>query len=196
MPLTSRFEQALAYACVVHAGQLRKGTQVPYISHLLAVTALALEFGATEDEAIAALLHDAVEDAGGQGRLEDIRLRFGENVANIVEGCTDADEIPKPPWQARKEAYIAHIKGASPSVLLVSACDKLHNMRCLVLDLREHGEATWEKFKGGKQGSLWYYDSLLKEFDGRGASLPPRLVHELTRTMAALHELAGRSPPN
>ena len=119
----SRFGEALAYAETAHSGQMRKRTSVPYIAHLLGVTALALEHGANEDEAIAALLHDTVEDCGGLERLRDVRERFGPNVAEIVMGCTDATEIPKPPWKQRKEAYVHDLAAAPPSVLLVSACD-------------------------------------------------------------------------
>ena len=164
MILSPRFEQALIYACVVHSGQDRKGTDVPYISHLLFVAGLALENGANEDEAIAALLHDAVEDAGGKARARDIRCRFGDAVADIVEGCTDADEVPKPPWRERKEAYIAHLSEASPSVLLVSCCDKVHNARSIVTDLSEIGEQLWERFNGGREGTLWYYQALAIAF--------------------------------
>src|SRR5436305_12442613 len=119
MNLSTKFEQALQYAVVIHAGQLRKGTDIPYMAHLLGVASIALEYGATEDEAIAALLHDAGEDAGGTGRIEDIRTRFGDKVARIVEGCTDAVTVPKPPWRERKEKYIAHPKSADASTILV-----------------------------------------------------------------------------
>ncbi len=140
MNLSPRFESALSYAAVIHAHQQRKGTGIPYLAHLLAVTSIALEHGATEDEAIAALLHDAGEDAGGRGRIEDIRQRFGDAVADIVQGCTDTEVTPKPPWRKRKEDYIAHLADASPSTLLVSAADKLHNARAILSDLRVHGE--------------------------------------------------------
>src|SRR5579872_1614267 len=146
--LTARFDEAMVYAAKAHAGQTRKASSVPYISHPLAVAALALENGASEDEAIAALLHDVVEDCGGLERLRDVRDRFGDEVAEIVMGCTDATEIPKPPWKGRKEAYLRHLEEAPPSVLLVSACDKLHNVRSLVADLRESGEAVWKRFNG------------------------------------------------
>src|SRR3974390_3192265 len=125
MNLSPRFELALQYAAVIHAGQVRKGSGVPYIAHLLGVASIALEYEANEDEAIGALLHDAAEDAGGRGRLEDIRLRVGERVAEIVEGCTDTFETPKPVWRKRKEDYVAHIPKASAAVRLVSAADKL-----------------------------------------------------------------------
>jgi (p)ppGpp synthase/HD superfamily hydrolase len=189
----SRFAQALVYADAAHAGQVRKGTSVPYISHLLAVAALTLEHGATEDEAIAALLHDTVEDSGGLDRLRDVRERFGPNVAEIVMGCTDSTEIPKPPWRERKQAYLRNLPTEPASVLLVSACDKLHNARSLVLTLRQHGEATWQRFNGGKEGTLWYYRALLDIFSRTG--VPPSLVSDLREAVQKVHELAGATVP-
>jgi (p)ppGpp synthase/HD superfamily hydrolase len=191
MPLSPRFEQALTYAAQVHSGQTRKGSDVPFIAHLLAVASLALEYGADEDQAIAALLHDAAEDAGGERRLADIRARFGSKVADIVDGCTDTYETPKPPWRKRKEAYIAHIAHAPPGALLVSCCDKLHNTRAIVADLRQHGPATWTKFKGGRDGSLWYYRTLAEIFSK--SDLPSGLVDELRRTVETMQSLAAKS---
>ena len=188
MTLSPRFEQALLYACVIHAGQVRKGTEVPYLSHLLSVAGLALEYGADEDEAIAALLHDAVEDAGGKSRAADVRQRFGDRVADIVAGCTDADTHPKPPWQARKEAYITGLEHAGPSARFVSCCDKLHNARNIVSDLRQYGERVWQKFAGGKDGSIWYYTTLCAEY--RRLKVRTPLVEELERTLQTLEELA------
>jgi (p)ppGpp synthase/HD superfamily hydrolase len=189
MILSPRFEQALTYAAVIHSGQTRKGSKVPYIAHLLAVASLALEYGANEDEAIAALLHDAAEDAGGEGRLADIRARFGSAVADIVDGCTDTYETPKPPWRKRKEAYIAHLAHASHGALLVSCSDKLHNARSIVADLREHGPTTWAKFKGGRDGSLWYYRTMVEVFNK--TDLPQGLVEELRLTVETIEKLAG-----
>jgi (p)ppGpp synthase/HD superfamily hydrolase len=186
--LGPRFEQALVYAATLHAGQVRKSTPIPYVSHVLAVTAIALEHGANEDEAIAALLHDAVEDCGGKPRLADIRHRFGGTVADIVAGCTDADVTPKPPWEERKRQYIEHVKTASPSVLLVSCSDKVHNARSIVADLRA-GVDVFALFKGGKDGTLWYYRSLLEVFQQR--EVPPRLVAELARSVSEMQSLAG-----
>ena len=188
MSLSHRFEQALVYASIVHAGHVRKGTTIPYVSHLLAVAALVLEHGGDEDEAIAALLHDAVEDAGGQPRLADIRQRFGERVAEIVLGCTDTDVCPKPPWKARKEAYIAHLEQVSPSARLVSCCDKLHNTRCIVADLRMLGDAVWQRFTGRRDGSLWYYTALLAEYQRLDVSKP--LVDELARTVEVMQAMS------
>ena len=159
--LSSDFCEALNYAVQMHLRQFRKGTPIPYVSHLLAVASLVLEYGGTEEEAIAALLHDAVEDQGGRQVLDRIRRRFGETVAEIVEGCTDAETIPKPPWRERKEAYIRHIASASQSVCLVCAADKLHNARAILRDYRELGEGLWSRFNGGREGTLWYYRTLL-----------------------------------
>ena len=191
MKLTPRFEHALNYACIVHAGHLRKGTSIPYVAHLLSVASLALEYGADEDTAIAALLHDAVEDAGGQGRAEDIRVRFGDCVAEIVLGCTDTDVTPKPPWQQRKEEYIRHLADASPETLLVSCCDKLHNSRSIVSDLRNIGDDLWSRFKGGKDGTLWYYRTLVEAF--RKHNAPVGVVDELDRVVSLMEEMAQKN---
>jgi (p)ppGpp synthase/HD superfamily hydrolase len=185
---SDRFHEAVNYAVRLHANQLRKATEIPYVSHLFGVAGLAMEYGATEDEAIAALLHDAVEDQGGKPTLENIRSRFGENVASIVEGCTDTDKQPKPPWRERKEAYIEHARHANPSVCIVSACDKLHNTRCILSDVRFEGDAAFRKFTGGKEGTLWYYRSMVDAFRGK---LPRRLADELERAVSALERLSG-----
>ena len=188
MMMSPRFEQALTYAAVLHSGQMRKGTGIPYIAHLLAVASIALEHGATEDEAIAALLHDSVEDAGGRSRAADVRARFGDAVADIVEGCTDADTHPKPPWEERKKKYIEHVREATPSVLLVSAADKLHNARSTLADVRQLGDALFDRFNGKKAGTLWYYREMVKAFEARGRSA---LTDELRRTVRELHQLSG-----
>ena len=188
MHLSPRFDQALHYAVFIHAGQLRKGTEIPYLSHLLGVASIALEYRATEDETIGALLHDAGEDAGGRGRIEDIRQRFGNQVADIVDGCTDAYVLPKPPWRKRKEDYIAHITTASASVRLVSAADKLHNARAILRDYRVHGEKLWPRFSGGKDGTLWYYRSLVAAFT---AAENNDLIEELKRVVTEIETLTG-----
>jgi len=188
MTLSPRFEQTLVYACLLHAGQVRKGTAIPYVAHLLSVAGLALEFGADEDEAIAALLHDVVEDAGGKSRAVDLRQRFGDRVAKIVAGCTDTDLEPKPPWRDRKVAYIRGLESACASARFVSCCDKLHNARSIVSDLRQHGEAVWLKFTGGKEGSWWYYSTLAREY--RRLDVCPPLVEELERTLDLFRELS------
>jgi GTP pyrophosphokinase len=185
--LTERFAAALAYAADLHRHQVRKGSGVPYVAHLLGVASLALEHGADEDEAIAALLHDAVEDQGGAETREAIRARFGEAVAAIVDGCTDTDEVPKPSWRARKEAYIERQRRASPPVRLVSTCDKLHNARSIVADYRTLGEALWARFQGGKEGTLWYYRTLADVYASFGVT---PLVAELERTVVLLEALA------
>jgi (p)ppGpp synthase/HD superfamily hydrolase len=146
-----KFGEALCYAARVHRHQRRKGTQVPYVTHLLAVAAIVGENGGTEDEVVAALLHDAPEDQGGEARLEDIRKRFGEEVAGIVAGNTDTFEDPKPPWRQRKESYVARIAHEPESVRLVSAADKLHNARSILADLRSSGDELWQRFNGGKR---------------------------------------------
>jgi (p)ppGpp synthase/HD superfamily hydrolase len=184
-----RFDQALVYAHQLHARQTRKGTTIPYIGHLLAVTSIVIENGGSEDEAIAALLHDAIEDAGGDPIRTAIRERFGENVLEIVEGLTDTDQTPKPPWRARKEAYIAHLGEASSSVLLVSLADKIHNANSILHDLRNEGNSVWSRFTGGKDGSLWYYRTLVKEFRARGQFTA--LVNELDRVVGEMEQLTS-----
>ena len=186
MAFTHRFEDALVMAHQLHTKQKRKGTSIPYVGHLLAVASIVIENGGTEDEAIAALLHDAIEDQGGDRIRRVIRERFGENVLAIVEGCTDTDETPKPPWRKRKEDYIAHVRHASPSVRLVSMADKLHNARSILQDHRTHGEAVWRRFNGGQDGSLWYYRSLVNVFRESGSS---PLLEELDRVVSTLESL-------
>lgn len=187
MTLSARFEEALVFAVRLHAEQTRKGTTVPYSAHLLAVTSLALEYGADEDEAIAALLHDAVEDQGGAAILDEIRRRFGNAVAEIVAGCTDAWTTPRLPWRERKETYLAHLAEARASVRLVSAADKLHNARTILSDYRVFGEALWDRFNGGKDGTLWFYREFIKTLRTTG---PLPLVEELDRVVSELERLA------
>lgn len=186
--LTSRFEEALQYAARLHGRQVRKGTPVPYVSHLLAVTAIVLEDGGSEDEAIAALLHDAIEDQGGDPTRQEIRRRFGEKVTAIVDACTDAEVVPKPPWLERKKQYLEHLHAAAPEVIRVSAADKLHNARAILADFRRHGNAVWSRFKGGREGTLWYYRRLVDVFREAG---PSSIVEELGRVVSELERLAG-----
>jgi (p)ppGpp synthase/HD superfamily hydrolase len=186
--MSDRFEKALSYATIIHAGQLRKATNIPYIAHLLGVASIALEYGADEDETIAALLHDAGEDAGGRGRIADIRLRFGDKVARIVEGCTDTVTIPKPPWQERKEQYIAHLKSADASTILVSAADKLHNARAILRDVRRDGDKAFDRFNGKKTGTLWYYEALTAAFRERDESKSD-LIDELDRVVTEIKKI-------
>jgi len=185
--LTSRFESALGYAAQLHNWQLRKGTNIPYVAHLLAVTAIVLENGGDEEMAIAALLHDAVEDQGGVKTLEEIRRRYGERVAKLVESCTDSMTTPKPPWQARKQAYLDHLRQAPADARLISLADKLHNARSILFDLRQNGDAVWKRFNGGKSGSLWYYHSLVQVFKELEHSA---LVDEFERVVNEIHALA------
>jgi len=190
MILSPLFEEAMRFALTAHKGHLRKGTQVPYASHLLAVASIVLDYGGDEDEAIAALLHDSVEDCGVEP--EEIRRRFGDKAGNIVVACSDSlekDPTKKANYQLRKEAYLRHMKTAPPAVLLVSAADKLHNSRSIVKDFLEVGHAVWARFKGDKDGTLWYYASLVEILTKRGEHRT--LVDELARTVAELQRLAA-----
>jgi (p)ppGpp synthase/HD superfamily hydrolase len=197
MAYTRAFEEALLFASERHRHQTRKGIPVPYIHHLLAVTALVGEHGGTETEVIAALLHDAPEDQGGHACLQEIITRFGPEVGQIVEGCTDTFEMPKPPWKPRKEAYLAHLSHADTSTLLVSAADKLHNARSLESDVRSEGNATLARFHGGKDGTLWYYRELRRILSARVAAIDHpglhRLVDELTRAIDRFEQAVARN---
>jgi len=183
--LSKRFDEAFLFAHEAHRSQRRKKTDRPYISHLMGVASLVLQYGGNEEQAIAALLHDVVEDCGGAPRLVEIREKFGERVARIVDGCTDSDAIPKPPWRERKERYIERVSSEEEDVLLVSAADKLYNMREILMDLREFGPSVWERFQGRRDGSLWYYHGLIEAVRGRA---PRALVSELDRTVAELEQ--------
>jgi GTP pyrophosphokinase len=182
-----RLVEATAFAMNIHADQVRKGSDTPYISHLLGVASLVLEFGGDEDQAIAGLLHDAIEDQGAE--QEPIILeQFGVRVAAIVRGCTDADTLPKPPWRARKEAYIKHLETAGPDIWLVSAADKLYNARAIVTDLRAIGDAMFTRFTGGKEGTLWYYRNLTEVFL---RVAPGSLSDELSAAVGEMERLAN-----
>lgn len=185
--LTSRFSEALVYAAELHQLQVRKGTNTPYLAHLLAVAALVLEDGGDEDQAIAALLHDAVEDQGGLPTLEQIRFRFGEAVTGIVDACSDTYLTPKPPWRERKERYLNHLKSADAGVLRVSLADKLHNARAILRDLRLQGADVWLRFNGGRSGTLWYYRSLVEIFSQ--VFLSP-MVEDLKQVVEEIEALA------
>jgi (p)ppGpp synthase/HD superfamily hydrolase len=184
-PLGERFQAALVLAAELHRAQLRKQTQIPYVSHLLAVCALVIEDGGDEDEAIAALLHDAVEDQGGAPTLAHIRDRFGDRVAAIVDGCSDTDQTPKPPWRLRKEAYLAHLAdpSTSASVLRVSAADKLHNARSVLAERHVVGDLVWDRFNAGREEQLWYYRALVEVLRTR---YPGRLTDELADVVQRL----------
>ena len=187
---TARFEKALVYATRLHNGQSRKSTPIPYIAHLLAVTAMVIEWGGDEEIAIAALLHDAVEDQGGLSTLEEIRGLFGDRVARIVEACSDSYEIPKPPWRERKEKYIHRLRGEGHEVLLVSLADKLHNARSILRDLRSMGPSALDRFRGGRDGTLWYYHTLVIVFKEAENSIN---VEEFALVVDEIERLAGKS---
>jgi len=184
--LGPRFEEALALAARLHATQRKKGTEIPYVAHLLAVTSLVLEDGGDENQAIAALLHDSIEDQGLSP--DEIEKRFGKSVRDIVVACTDAFERPKPPWRARKEAYLAHLAEAPPEVLRVSTADKVHNARQILADYRGLGEGLWKRFNGKRDGTLWYYRALADTLLER---LPGPLTQELARVVDEIERLAG-----
>ena len=184
--LGPRLQRAFHYAAEKHAGQTRKQSAVPYLSHLMAVASLVLEAGGDEDMAIAALLHDVVEDCGGMPRLREVRKKFGLRVAKIVEGCTDSFGEPKAEWVDRKQGYLREVKHADRETRLVSASDKLHNVRTILADYRQQGEAIWTRFSGKKEGTLWYYRALSDEYRRRN---PNRSSRELEIAVAEL-ELA------
>jgi HD domain len=190
-PNGSRVAQALATAERLHGAQKRKGTDIPYVSHLMAVAGLVVEGGGDEDATVAALLHDAVEDAGGPPTLETIRTQFGDHVAAIVAACSDTDEDPKPPWRERKAAYLHHLRNDDlpDGALLVSLADKLHNARAIVADLREHGDALWSRFnERDPSAQLWYYRWLADVFRDRR---PGPLATELARTVEEMTRIAA-----
>ena len=183
--LTGQFSKALAYAEMKHHNQVRKGGDIPYIGHLLTVAGLVINDGGSEAQAIAALLHDAVEDQGGAPTLEEIRSNFGGDVARIVDECSDTVEEPKPPWTERKRAYIKHLAGVGEDTLLVSVADKLDNARSMLRDYHTHGPALWERFnRKNPQDHLWYFIELLKAFRARG--LTSWMVDELDRVVTEL----------
>jgi GTP pyrophosphokinase len=189
MPIVGkRFRDALVWAAELHEDQNRKGGSIPYVAHLLGVAAIVLEHGGDEDEAIAALLHDALEDQRHKMSPGEIRARFGETVEGIVEACTDGDpdeQRDKDPvkWKVRKEKYIAEIPHKPAGAILVSMADKLHNARAILEDYRVMGDALWPRFTAGKDGTLWYYRALLDAYGARGKN---RLWTELERTVAAI----------
>jgi GTP pyrophosphokinase len=203
--LGPRFSEALVFAADIHRQQLRKGTQIPYVAHVIGVASIVLEYGADENEAIGALLHDAIEDAPaalGADKANVVRgwikLKFGDGVLEIVEGCTDTDEDPKPPWRARKERYVDRIAHEPASVLLVSMSDKLHNASALVRDYRVARETLWDRFnpEAGRDGTLGYYRGLVTAYNSRINAVQEgrlgALVEELDREVTALENLVGK----
>ena len=194
MILSERFDVALVFACQWHRKQMRKGKEVPYISHLLGVAAIVLEFDGNEDQAIAALLHDAIEDQGGIETGRAIRAKFGDRVADIVEGCTDSFSEPRPPWRERKEYYLAHLKDVGPATLLVSAADKLYNVSTILKDYHTQQDRVWDWFTAGKHEVLWYYRSLVEAFRAHPEH-PELLVNELDRVVTDLESLVQKPSP-
>jgi (p)ppGpp synthase/HD superfamily hydrolase len=186
--LSNRFDDAFRYAHELHASQTRKGTDVPYLGHLMGVASIVLDDGGDEDEAIAGLLHDAAEDHGGRTRLEEIRARFGDPVARIVEDCTDSWETPKRPWAERKRDYVAHAARLPPSSLRVSAADKVHNAYAILRDLRNVGEEVWTRFKAPPDDIMTYYEGLVRAFRTAGGG---RLVEELDRIVRGIRREMG-----
>ena len=191
--LGPRLQKAFRYAAEKHAGQTRKQTAVPYLSHLMAVTSLVLEGGGNEDIAIAALLHDVVEDCGGMPRLREVHKMFGTRVSKIVEGCTDSFSDPKLPWIVRKKEYLERLKHEDAETRLVSASDKLHNVRTVIAGYRQDGESIWKRFSGGRDGTLWYYRALSDEFQQRKAN---RITRELAIAVRELEKTVGAKPRN
>lgn len=183
--LTDKFASALIYATRLHANQTRKISGVPYVAHLLSVAALVLEAGGNEEEAIAGLLHDAVEDQGGQSTREEIYQLFGETVVAIIDGCTESDVDPKPPWEERKKKYLQNLRHASPSVRRVSLADKLHNARSLLADYRQYGSSIWSQFKAGKDRTLWFYQQLQQIYIETGSDF---LTEEFSRVIQELNQ--------
>lgn len=182
--------RAFQFAAKHHSGQTRKASAIPYITHLMGVASLVLEAGGDEDLAIAALLHDVVEDCGGAPMLKEVRRSFGKRVAEIVDGCTDAYESPKPPWRERKESYIRRLKKEGSDTRLVSAADKLNNIRSIIADYRSEGESVWSRFNRGREGTLWYYRTLRDEFLRHP---PNRVTRELDLAVKELESLTRNS---
>jgi (p)ppGpp synthase/HD superfamily hydrolase len=188
--LTRKFDDAMAYAADKHRKQTRKGGDIPYLGHLLSVAGYVIEADGTETEAIAALLHDTAEDQGGQETLDEIRRKFGDEVARIVEECSDTVVTPKPPWRERKQRYVDHLSEASDSALLVSVADKLHNAHAILRDFRAHGDELWHRFNvKDPQQHLWYYKSLLEVYRKRIHSW---LVDELSGVIDELEYAVGQ----
>lgn len=183
----TKFEQALVFANRAHAGQKRKYSGAPYIAHILGVTALVLEDGGSEDEAIAAALHDTAEDQGGEARIDEIRQMFGDKISEIVRECSDTLESPKPPWKKRKVNHLKRLQTAMPETIRVMLADKVYNARNLLHGLQDQGDRVWKSFKGGRDGTLWYFREMLAIFRERHSGY---LVNELERLVAAIEKIA------
>ena len=186
--LTGQFSKALVYAELKHHNQVRKGGDIPYVGHLLTVAGLVINDGGSEAQAIAALLHDAVEDQGGPPTFEEIKANFGDEVALIVDECSDTDEVPKPPWRERKQTYINHLAAVGKDTLLVSVADKLDNARSMLRDYRQHGPSLWQRFTvKNPDDHLWYYGELLNAYRKHGCE--SWMVDELGRVVEELKSL-------
>lgn len=190
--LDDRFREALIWAAELHALQTRKGSATPYVGHLLAVASTVIEHGGDEDQVIAALLHDAIEDQGGDDTRREIRARFGDRVVGMVDACTDTDETPKPPWRERKERYIAHLKTMPDDAMLISLADKYHNASAILRDFQLVGEELWNRFAGGRDGTLWYYRSLADVYGARDSGW---LAREVDRIVGELERLVAEGIP-
>jgi len=190
---SERLVEAFAFAARLHGGQVRKGTDIPYVSHLMAVAALVQQNGGDEEQVIAALLHDGPEDQGGEETLKEIRRLFGDRVGNIVAECSDTFEKPKPPWLDRKRRYLEHLETASEATLLVSAADKVHNLGCITRDFRTVGDTLWKRFNNGCRGTVWYYHRLLQVYEKRELSHLEGLLDDLRRSLDELGRLLEES---
>lgn len=184
--LSHRFDDALTFATSAHLTQRRKGCDIPYISHLMAVCALVLEYGGDEDCAIAALLHDAVEDQGGRMMADQIKARFGSRVCDIVLACSDREDETETDWRMRKQRYLDQIDGKSDDAILVTTCDKLHNATTILYDVTAHGPAVFDRFTAKKKGTLWYYTALAQTLSKRN---PSSLSNRLTETVDRLQKI-------
>jgi (p)ppGpp synthase/HD superfamily hydrolase len=193
--LTERFIEAFQYAAEIHTGQKRKGSKVPYLVHLMSVSAMVIEDGGDEDEAIAALLHDSLEDHPDRTSPEEIRRRFGDKVLQLVIACTDTPADyrggPKPDWRMRKESYLAHLRDGMRSDMRIALADKLHNARSMLEDYRRQGESLWSRFNVGKAEQLWYYRSLVEAFEHNSAHGP--LFDEFKRVVTELERITEDS---
>jgi (p)ppGpp synthase/HD superfamily hydrolase len=195
IPLSIRFDHALLFAAQVHRNQDRKRSGIPYVSHLLGVASIVLDYGGDEDMGIAALLHDAAEDHGGRAMLSTIEQLFGPRVAKIVDGCTDSygdEDRAKPKWYPRKLRYLRRVRKEDAETRFVSAADKLYNTRAVLRDVRQSGDSAFDRFSAPKTKVLWYYRSLVREYRAGGMThLLKPLLDDLDRTVTELEHLSG-----
>ena len=191
--LTDKFSNALVYAERLHRRQRRKGNDIPYVAHLLAVSTTVLEYGGDEDTAIAGLLHDAVEDQGGLPTLREIEANFDSRVAAIVEACTDSvseDPAAKLPWEERKRSYLARLAQAEADVALVAVADKIHNLSAMIRDVRRDGPAAMNRFKAPPERQLWYFREVVKALGRHRATAPVEEIERGVETLAGMLEPA------